>query len=64
MSRKSDIEVVLCPPPDPSLYERVPPSETVLRVVNTYWQEDSYRLYLVEFEDGALKHVSTWILTT
>ncbi|KAI0903601.1 hypothetical protein F4823DRAFT_267855 [Ustulina deusta] len=51
------IKVVLRPPPDPDAYHRIPPSRTVLRVL-----EDSESggeiFYTVEFRDGRIEHVS------
>ncbi|KAI0965092.1 hypothetical protein F4678DRAFT_345021 [Xylaria arbuscula] len=52
------IEVVLRPPPDPEAYDRIPPSRTVLRVVEADDESDDETFYTVEFKDGRIEHVS------
>lgn len=50
------IEVVLYPLSDPDSYVRIPPSQTVLRVLEIEGGDGT--LYEVEFKDGRLEQVS------
>ncbi|KAI1363789.1 PHD/FYVE-zinc-finger like domain-containing protein [Xylaria arbuscula] len=48
------IEVVLRPPPDPESYDRIPFSQTVIRVLEQYESGDEI-FYTIEFRDGRLE---------
>ncbi|KAI1421258.1 PHD/FYVE-zinc-finger like domain-containing protein [Xylaria sp. FL1777] len=51
------IEVVLRPPHNPESYERIPPSRTVLRVLE-YGESGDETFYSVEFRDGRIEHAA------
>lgn len=51
------IEVVLRPPPDPDSYDRIPFSDTVIRVLEEY-ESGHEAFYTVEFKDGRIEDVS------
>ncbi|KAI1467824.1 uncharacterized protein F4812DRAFT_427703 [Daldinia caldariorum] len=55
MSRLHPIMVVLHPPPDPTIYERIYPSQTVERILDEVEDEDGDIYYSVEFEDGYIE---------
>ncbi|KAI1802181.1 hypothetical protein F4811DRAFT_421305 [Daldinia bambusicola] len=55
MSRLHPIMVVLHPPPDPTIYERIYPSQTVERILDEMEDEDGDIYYSVEFEDGYIE---------
>ncbi|KAI0144188.1 PHD/FYVE-zinc-finger like domain-containing protein [Hypoxylon sp. NC0597] len=56
-SRLFPIEVVLKPPPNPSEYQRIEPSETVERILDEL-EVDGEVLYSVEFDDGHIEQVA------
>ncbi|TGJ84024.1 hypothetical protein E0Z10_g4723 [Xylaria hypoxylon] len=51
------VEVILRPPPDPESYDRIPPSRSVLRVLERSEMGDE-TIYEVEFGDGRIKHAT------
>ncbi|KAI8957777.1 PHD/FYVE-zinc-finger like domain-containing protein [Daldinia sp. FL1419] len=57
-TRLRPIEVVLYPPADPSIYERIYPSRTVERVFDIIEEEDGDAYYFVEFKDGDIEEVA------
>ncbi|KAI0108513.1 hypothetical protein F4814DRAFT_428315 [Daldinia grandis] len=54
-SRLYPIVVVLHPPPDPTIYERIYPSQTVERILDEMEDEDGELYYSIEFEDGYIE---------
>lgn len=59
-SKLFPIEVVLRPPDDPELYKRIPPSNTVERILDrvlVYGQD----MFSVEYTDGRIDQVSCWL---
>lgn len=58
ISRLHPIIVVLHPPPDPTIYERIYPSQTVERILDEMEDEDGEIFYSVEFKDGYIEDVS------
>ncbi|KAI0845998.1 PHD/FYVE-zinc-finger like domain-containing protein [Daldinia vernicosa] len=57
-SRLHPIVVELHPPPDPSIYERIYPSQAVERILDEMEDEDGEIYYSVEFEDGYIEDVA------
>ncbi|KAI1473971.1 hypothetical protein F4774DRAFT_359768 [Daldinia eschscholtzii] len=60
--RLHPIMVVLHPPPDPTIYERIYPSQTVERILDEKEDEDGEIYYSVEFRDGYIEDVSCFTL--
>ncbi|KAK6951413.1 hypothetical protein Daesc_007948 [Daldinia eschscholtzii] len=56
--RLHPIMVVLHPPPDPTIYERIYPSQTVERILDEKEDEDGEIYYSVEFKDGYIEDVA------
>ncbi|KAI2464457.1 PHD/FYVE-zinc-finger like domain-containing protein [Annulohypoxylon bovei var. microspora] len=56
-SRQFPIQVVLRPPPDPTEYERIEPSQSVERVLGEIEVEDEV-FYSIEYDDGYIEEIA------